>query len=311
MQNQRTQTIPQNRDFVFDNKVAGNVDALTTQHEQLKNNLKHYNKHLTISSSELQEALVKVIAQHIPANRGVRLTAQNVEVFKARIEAGLTEELGAVKAKNLTQQLIKDVSEKGVVRASENLVKNFELAGQKSLDVKTIRAFTGTKKTSEASKYDKNALIQQMMLNKPRSNSANNKQFNAREDLSFRKAAAHHAELISARNSTIKQMRRTARTLRQHVSHLLEINYADNGIAFNKMGLEIARTTQCNLGLVLDILNTSEGLATNTAVQKGNLNIDTLLQRGQASMMQARNRSLGLQRHLVRQREREMERVRC
>ena len=140
---------------------------------------------------------------------------------------------------------------------------------------------------------------------------AQEKSLASQENSECPKIVAKHLKLMSIRDATLRQIRRNARDMRIKVNLMIEINNADNGIAFNQMGLENARFAKEHLNNVMHLVNAGEASLSRSSPKANDLNIDALLLKGRASMMQVSHRSSSLHRHLIRQREREQERVRC
>lgn len=319
MQNKKIQTIKKSEDFVFDNKVSGVPDAVVKKQMQLEMRLRHCNSNLSKSSSEVEESLAKIVRENISVDNNKRLKtgSRQTDNIRKQIEKSLSAEIGSAKATNIANQFVKDLTETNLKKASEKFVKNFEESSKRFSGLK-IEAFERKKDGINYPKYDKEALIKRMIVT---GQIAPKIPVKMAEDLSDVKESteltsslSRHMRLRSMRDMAIRQMRRNVRSLSSQVKSMIDINNADNGIAFNEIGVEHARFAQERLAEIRGILNTGENMISknNGNVATGSdLNIDALLQRGRSSMVQVSIRSRGLHRHLIKQRESEQERVRC
>ncbi|MGD9638016.1 MAG: hypothetical protein AB7U85_03030 [Alphaproteobacteria bacterium] len=312
MQNRRVQITTTNKDFVFDNKVSGETtDSLIKKNEMLELKLRNSRKSIEMAELEIKDAVFSVVKNSASSDHDRRTTSaqERTILIKKQMEASLAQELGDSKARSITNKFIQDAQDRDFKRAAENLVRNIEESSKKFPNLK-ISAF---ERHAPEAKHDKSAIIKQMMLNNQKTNvqvtDSRNLDSIGSNDLG--KSVTKYTKLLDIRDTTIRQMRRNARDLRSCLSKMININNADNGIAFDNVGLNDARFANEKLDTINAILNISENMTSQSSSRGSELNIDALLQKGRATMVQATTRSRGLCRHLIKQREREQERVRC
>lgn len=301
----KKQVTQKNQDFVFDNTANGkNVDEILKEQNFEEKKFNDLNKSLELSRLEMQTNFLKIVQEN--NDKKIISNRERAEKIRQAIEVDLIQELGVQKAKALSKQFLEDVRQSNVKKASENLVKNVENAGKKFSGVQ-INTFQSKRVSSL--KYDKDARLKQMLLSgKIAKKSISDASLKIQKTSNTSKLLSEHLKLVNKKNAVIRQMRRNARYLKFRIARMVEISNANNGIAFDKLGMESAVFAKDKINYIMSLLGNDENSSVSS-LKAGDLNLDALLQKGRANMMQARSKINGLSKHLIRQRGRD-ERVR-